>query len=83
MENLPLDSAYRRATDPDHVGDWGLEPQLLAWIVHVLELQLYQAADSKKRGSAPKPIPMPWEAKAAAARGAEMRRRLEAQRDRW
>lgn len=60
IEQLPPDAAVVRAQLGDKAR-WDVAEQLLARTCHLLELQLYQAADPKKRGPAPKPIPMPWD----------------------
>lgn len=59
VENLPPEAATVR----DRMGSkssWGISEQLLAHVSHLLEMALYQRADPKKRGAAPKPMRTPW-----------------------
>lgn len=65
-ENLPPESALRRAVSPSL--QWGEEGYLLSLIEYELRLLMWSMSDPKRRGSRPEPIETP-----AAA---ERRRRL-------
>ena len=52
---LPAGSAVHRATDPDHA--WTIEALLLAHVVDLLALSVWQRGGGK--GPRPKPIPRP------------------------
>lgn len=81
VEHLPIDSAYAAALDPHGHRHWRLTEQMLAQALHLLELQMYQQAEPKKRGPAPKPIPMPWDTPTRSTLSpAEMQARLVALR---
>lgn len=78
---MPLESAYAASVDPDGHRHWRHTEQLLAQAIHLLELQMYQQADPRKRGAAPKPMPMPWDAPTRSTLSpAEMEARLVALR---
>ena len=60
VQHLPPESALARAELGDKAA-WGIGEQLLARAVHLLHVGIYQQADPKKRGPAPKPIETPWD----------------------
>ena len=59
-KHLPPDSALARSELGDRAR-WGIGEQLLARMVHLQQLAVYQHLDPKKRGKAPKPMRTPWD----------------------
>lgn len=62
IEQLPEGCALTRSRLGERAS-WTLNEQLLVKVIHALELSLWQRADPKKRGQAPKPIQTPWSVK--------------------
>lgn len=59
-ENLPQDSALKRAMNPSL--QWGEEGYLLSLIEYELRLLMWSMSDQKRRGSKPEPIETPADA---------------------
>ncbi len=59
VEHLPPDSAVIHSSLGEKAA-WGVSEQLLAQVIHRLDLARYQSAGGKKAGKAPQPIPTPW-----------------------